>query len=203
MDLFDNLVDPAINLLLRDGTVNYYGAVMPADTADMYLRRLLDGIAWQNDVVALYGRRIVTKREVAWYGDRPFDYTYSNSTKRALLWTDELLDLKRLVEQQSAETYNSCLLNLYPDGSAGMGWHSDAEKELQENGAIASLSLGAARRFDFRHKQTKETVSVTLPHGSLLIMKAPTQSHWAHRLPISRKISTPRINLTFRTVVDR
>jgi alkylated DNA repair dioxygenase AlkB len=138
---------------------------------------------------------------VAWYGDRDFEYTYSNTTKRALPWTKELLELKAILENRTGEKFNSCLLNLYHNGDEGMAWHSDGEKDLKANGAIASLSFGAERKFSFKHKKTKETVKVILEHGSLLVMKDTTQTYWLHRLPTTKLITTPRVNLTFRTIV--
>jgi alkylated DNA repair dioxygenase AlkB len=108
--------------------------------------------------------------------------------------------LKKLIEDKTGETYNSCLLNLYHSGDEGMGWHSDGEKELKKNGAIASVSLGAERKFAFKHKETKEVISQVLAHGSVLVMKNETQSHWLHRLPPTIRVSTPRVNLTFRTI---
>jgi alkylated DNA repair dioxygenase AlkB len=148
----------------------------------------------------IYGKHLVTSRKVAWYGDHNFSYTYSGTTKRALLWTKELLDLKKIVERYSGVTFNSCLLNLYHNGSEGMAWHSDDEKALGKNTNIASLSFGAERKFSFKHKRTKESVSLVLESGSLLMMKGSTQSHWMHRLPPTTKVSRPRINLTFRTI---
>ena len=148
----------------------------------------------------LFGKRIVTKRKVAWYGSRPFEYTYSNNTKKALQWTKGLLELKELVEKHTKETYNTCLLNLYHNGEEGMGWHSDDEKELKPDGAIASLSFGAQRKFVFKHKSTKIKVDLVLDHGSLLVMKGSTQKYWQHRLPPTKKVHKPRINLTFRSI---
>jgi len=201
MDLFGNDTDKNRNLLPCDGVVNYYGKTMPTAEANKYLDCLLNTIEWKNDEAIIYGKLIITKRKVAWYGDREFEYTYSNTTKRALPWTKELLELKQLAEQLSGEQYNSCLLNLYHNGDEGMAWHSDAEKDLKRNGAIGSMSFGAERRFMFKHKQNKQTVSVLLEHGSLLVMKDTTQTHWLHRLPPTKLISKPRVNLTFRTVV--
>jgi alkylated DNA repair dioxygenase AlkB len=201
MQLFDFPADPSINLLPGDGIVHYYGKLMsPAEAADM-AQALLNRIEWRNDEAVIYGKRIITKRKVAWYGDQPFSYTYSNTTKTALPWTSELQTLKNLAEKHSGETYNSCLLNLYHDGSEGMAWHSDGEKDLRKNGAIASLSFGAERKFCFKHKQSGEKIDVFLEAGSLLVMKGETQTHWLHRLPPSTKIHQPRINLTFRTIV--
>ncbi|KAB5492108.1 MULTISPECIES: alpha-ketoglutarate-dependent dioxygenase AlkB family protein [Flagellimonas] len=202
MDLFSSEIDLGQNWLPKDGTVNYYGSVMARNIADAYFQELLTNIAWTNDVAIIYGKRIETKRKVAWYGDQPFEYTYSNHTKKALPWTKALLELKTLAEKRTGETYNSCLLNLYHSGEEGMAWHSDAEKDLKRNGAIASLSFGAERKFAFKHKQTKEKVELILDHGSLLVMKGYTQSHWLHRLPPTKLVKTPRINLTFRTIVS-
>ena len=202
MDLFDPLIDPEQNLLPRDGQVHYYGPFLSAPRADSALDTLLGSIAWVNDESVIYGKRIVTKRKVAWYGDRAYDYSYSGATKTALPWTRELLTLKRLVEQTCTEHFNSCLLNLYHDGSEGMAWHSDGETALRKHGAIASVSLGAERKFSFKHRNTRETVSVVLQHGSLLVMKGATQSHWLHRLPPTTRVSEPRVNLTFRTIDD-
>jgi alkylated DNA repair dioxygenase AlkB len=174
---------------------------MEYSKAEWYFNRLLESIEWKNDEAIIFGQLITTKRKVAWYGERNFKYSYSNITKEALAWTTELEQLKALVEAKTSETYNSCLLNLYHDGNEGMAWHSDGEKDLKKNGAIASLSFGAERKFAFKHKTTKETVSLMLEQGSLLVMKDETQSHWLHRLPPTKKISKPRINLTFRTIV--
>ena len=203
MDLFSPEYDPNTNLLPRDGTVLYYGKIMDYSKAEYYYNRLLENIEWKNDEAVIFGKLIITKRKVAWYGDKNFKYSYSNVTKEALLWTTELLELKSLTEQITGETYNSCLLNLYHDGNEGMAWHSDGEKDLKKNGAIASLSFGAQRKFAFKHKTTKETVSLMLEQGSLLVMKDETQTHWLHRLPPSKKIIKPRINLTFRSIVPK
>src|SRR5690606_26310789 len=98
---------------------------------------------WRNDEAIIFGRKIITKRMVAWYGDKSYEYSYSNTTKYALPWTSELLELKKYAEQKTGETFNSCLLNLYHNGNEGMAWHSDAEKDLKKDGAIASVSFGA------------------------------------------------------------
>ncbi|TRW25320.1 alpha-ketoglutarate-dependent dioxygenase AlkB [Flavobacterium zepuense] len=203
MDLFGNEITADHNFLPKDGTVNYYGKLMPLDKANYYLEALLNTIEWKNDEAVIFGKRIVTKRKVAWYGELPFEYTYSNITKQALPWTPELLELKTLAEERTGETFNSCLLNLYHDGNEGMAWHSDGEKDLKKNGAIGSLSFGAERKFAFKHKETKEVVSIILEHGSLLVMKDETQSHWLHRLPPTKLVNRPRVNLTFRTIVNR
>lgn len=202
MDLFTGISAEAANLLPKDGEVNYLGKVMPLPQANEFFDYLFENVEWRNDEAVIYGKHIITKRKVAWYGDKDYEYSYSNTTKRALLWTPELVALKALAEDKTGETYNSCLLNLYHNGQEGMAWHSDAEKDLKRNGAIASLSFGAERKFSFKHKHTKETVSVFLEHGSLLVMKGATQTHWLHRLPPTTTVYKPRINLTFRTIVE-
>lgn len=201
MDLFSNQTSAETNLLPKDGTVNYYGPLMPLLKASYYLEKLLGNIDWKNDEAIIFGKKIITKRKVAWYGDAGFEYEYSHVKKTALPWTQELLELKKLTEEKTGETFNSCLLNLYHNGSEGMAWHSDAEKDLKKHGAIASLSFGAERKFAFKHKQSKEVISIVLQHGSLLLMKDATQTNWLHRLPPTKLISKPRINLTFRTIL--
>jgi alkylated DNA repair dioxygenase AlkB len=200
MDLFSNEHYQS-NLLPKDGIVNYYGKIFSEEEAAIYYQQLLTEIEWENDQAVIFGKLITTKRKVAWYGDSAFEYTYSNITKTALAWTKDLLLLKQEVEELSGENFNSCLLNLYHNGDEGMAWHSDGEKDLKKDGAIASLSFGAERKFAFKHKIDKTTISLNLAHGSLLMMKGKTQSFWMHRLPPTKRNIGPRINLTFRTIV--
>lgn len=200
MLLFDEIYDAEKNLLPYAGEVHYYGKIMTEQEALHYEKKLFTDIQWKNDEALIFGKNITTKRKVAWYGDKPFEYTYSNKTKKALNWTEDLIALKNKVEHKTGETFNSCLLNLYHDGKEGMAWHSDAEKDLKKNGAIASLSFGAVRKFAFKHKETKAVVALYLEQGSLLVMKGTTQQNWLHRLPPTTVIHPLRINLTFRTI---
>jgi alkylated DNA repair dioxygenase AlkB len=195
------LFKPTANLLPRDGSAHYYGPVLSVREAQRYFEAFLASIPWQHDEIFIFGKIILTARQVAWYGDPGCSYSYSGKTRQALVWTAELLALKAIVEKLIQTHFNSCLLNLYQDGSQGMSWHSDDERELGTNPTIASLSLGAERKFCLKHKQTRETVSLVLEHGSLLVMTGSTQHHWRHSLPKSKVIKTPRINLTFRTVL--
>jgi alkylated DNA repair dioxygenase AlkB len=198
-DIFKN--KGSENLLPADGIVNYYGQILSSQDAEVYYAALLKTIEWKNDEAKIFGRHIITKRKAAWYGDSDFSYTYSNTTKQALEWTDELLELKSLVESITGTRFNSCLLNLYHTGDEGMAWHSDDEKSLGKDSTIASLSFGAERKFSLKHRSTKQTLSVLLQAGSLLVMKGKTQTNWLHCLPKTKKVTTPRINLTFRTMV--
>ena len=186
------------NQLPYDGEVFYFGQILTPDRSDDYYHRLMNSVAWQHDHAVIFGKQITTKRKVAWYADQLFSYTYSGTTKTALYWTAELLELRHIAEKVTGAKFNSCLLNLYHNGDEGMAWHSDAEKELVEGAVIASISLGTERKFSFKHKTSKETVSVMLGPGSLLTMAGLTQTHWLHRLPPTKKVHSPRINLTFR-----
>lgn len=192
---------PAKNLLPCGGVVTYHGTVFTPDESESHLARLIEDIPWEHDQSVMFGKRIVTKRKVAWFADGGRAYAYSGTEKRAHGWTEHLLSLKAAAEMLSGVACNSCLLNLYHDGSEGMGWHSDDERSLQPGAPILSLSFGAVRKFSFRHKRTKETVSVVLEKGSLLIMGGETQKHWHHQLPKTSKVSSPRVNLTFRTMI--
>lgn len=200
MQLFDLELDHSQNLLPQDGTVNYYGKIFSAEESARFYDYLLKEISWKADEAVIFGKLIETKRKVAWFGDENFEYTYSGRTKNALKWTKELLELKQKCEELTGEKFNSCLLNLYHNGNEGMVYHSDGEKDLKKNGAIASLTFGAERKFSFKHKTTKERVDILLENGSLLVMKDQTQTFWLHRLPPTKKITWPRINLTFRTI---
>jgi alkylated DNA repair dioxygenase AlkB len=199
MDLFST--GKIESILPYDGEVLYFGKVISGTEEQRILNYLLAEIVWKNDEAVIFGKHIITKRKVAWYGDTDFSYTYSNTTKQALLWTDELLKLRKLVEGFTGTKYNSCLLNLYHDGDEGMAWHSDDERSLGKNTSIASLSFGAERKFAFKHKSSKDTISLILDSGSLLEMKGATQTNWLHRLPKTTRVKRPRVNLTFRTMI--
>ena len=201
MDLFNT--EKITNLLPRDGVANYFRKVLTQKEAIHYFDHLLDTIEWKNDEVIIFGKHIITKRKAAWYGDAEYLYTYSNATKQALAWTKELLALKQIVEDLTGVPFNSCLLNLYHNGDEGMAWHSDDERSLGKDTTIASFSLGAERKFSFKHKKTKQTISLILENGSLLIMQDATQNNWLHCLPKAKKINRPRINLTFRKIVNQ
>ncbi len=201
-NLFEEISDFPINILPKEGNAEYYGKIFSDRECEKYYQYLFDKIPWENDEAVIFGKLIITRRKVAWFGEKEFEYTYSNRTKYAKLWTPELLVLKQKCEAVSGETYNSCLLNLYHDGSEGMAYHSDGEKDLKKQGAIASVTFGAERKFSFKHKVSKQRIDVMLGNGSLLVMKGTTQEHWLHRLPPTAKVKTPRVNLTFRTIEE-
>ncbi len=190
------------NIINKDGQAIYFGSIINNEDKLSFFNDLLNNIEWRNDVVLMFGKEITTKRKAAFYADRGIEYTYANKTKKGLLWNAPLLEMKQLIESYTKSSYNACLLNLYHDGNEGMGWHSDDEKEILPNSSIASLSLGVDRKFSFKHKTTKETFSIMLENGSLLEMRGPIQKNWWHALPKTSKVISPRINLTFRQIIN-
>ena len=200
MHLFDTI--KSNNLLPFEGDAYYYGKIFNTNESMHYYNLLLDLVNWQNDEVVIFGKKIITSRKVAFYAaSADINYKYSKITKNTAVFIPVLLEIKEKIESITHQTFNSCLLNLYQNGNDGMGWHSDNEKELKENGTIASISFGAERNFSFKHNNSKLKIAIKLENGSLLTMENEIQKFWKHSMPKSTKIMTPRINLTFRTIV--
>jgi alkylated DNA repair dioxygenase AlkB len=189
-----------IGLLSKDGHALYIPSVFDENSCDALFASLLNTVSWKEDQLVMFGKLITTKRKVAWVGDAGCSYTYSGVKKFPQAWTPALLEIKQKVEALAQHTFNSCLLNLYHDGSEGMGWHSDDEKELEQAAPIASVSFGGERKFAFKHKFDRTSVSLTLANGSVLLMHAPTQQSWQHSLTKTKRPVGPRINLTFRAI---
>ncbi|SHJ28428.1 Alkylated DNA repair dioxygenase AlkB [Rubritalea squalenifaciens DSM 18772] len=196
MDLFG--YDPAANLLPCDGEAYYHGPIFEG----AYFGQLMRETEWRQDEAVIYGKRILTARKVAWCGDKRYRYRYSGTVKIAQPWSPGLSQLRDRVGAVLGAHFNSCLLNLYEDGSQGMAWHSDDETMLRRHGVIASVSFGAERRFLFKHKKSGEKVELMLEDGSLLVMKGTTQDHWLHSIPKMARVKGPRINLTFRQILE-
>ena len=188
------------NILPKDGYATYFPNVFDQDSCATLFASLAATINWKQDQLYMFGQLITTKREVAWVGDSGCAYTYSGVKKIPQAWTPELLSIKRKIEAMAQYTFNSCLLNLYHDGSQGMGWHSDDEIELDQRAPIASVSFGGERKFAFKHKSEKLAVSMPLENGSVLLMHPPTQQFWQHSLAKTKRVIQPRINLTFRAI---
>lgn len=187
--------------LPQDGRIAYWPAAIDAHEATVLFNQLHHGLDWQCDQIFMFGKRILMKRKFVWIGDPGCTYRYAGIERAPNPWTSELLVIKKVMEHVANHSFNACLLNLYHNGDEGMGWHSDDEKELNCQAPIASLSLGATRKFAFRHKADKTTISLNLEHGSALIMYPPTQTYWSHSLLKTKRPVGPRINLTFRSVV--
>jgi alkylated DNA repair dioxygenase AlkB len=161
-------------------------------------------VQWKQEPILIFGKPVMQPRLTAWYGEPDKSYRYSGITMHPQPWTPTLLAIKEKVEEVAGLPFTSALLNLYRDGMDSMGWHRDNEKELGENPVIGSVSLGAVRTFQFRHAADKALKSsIQLNHGSFLLMQGETQHHWHHRIPKQPRISAPRINLTFRTLLPR
>jgi alkylated DNA repair dioxygenase AlkB len=198
LDLFGATLSE-VNLLPFDGIVNDFGLVLSRAEADVLYERLLTQLPWRPDVAVVNGVAIETARRALWFGNRPFRYVHSGIPRKAEPWPGNLLDdAKRLAEDLAQARFDSCVLNLYHDGSEGMAWHSDSEAAYGPHTTIASLSLGATRKFAFMHKRTRERRDIMLRHGQFLVMHGETQKHWMHAVIKTTKITVPRISLTFR-----
>jgi len=187
---------------MDDGDVRYVAAALAPAVADDCLGRLRAEIDWRQEAILLFGARHAVPRLVAWHGDPGATYRYSGVDHHPLPWTDTLAAIRERVESLSGHRFNSVLLNLYRDGRDGMGWHADDEPELGPEPVIASVSLGATRRFRMRHRRHRDRVlTIDLAHGSLLLMQGPTQHHWLHSVPKTSRPVGERINLTFRRIL--
>jgi alkylated DNA repair dioxygenase AlkB len=169
--------------------------------ADALFQQLNDELDWQQNTLRLFGKTVKEPRLSAWYGDPGCDYCYSGIRLQPKPWSPGLLAINGLLEKCLEATFNSVLANLYRDGKDSMGWHSDDEPELGDKPLIASVSLGAERRFSLRHKHSKQLQHIVLPAGSLLLMAGETQRFWQHQVAKTRRCQQPRINLTFRKIL--
>ena len=187
---------------LPDADIRYYPNFIKYQDATALLDRLLYETDWKEESITLFGKKYKQPRLTAWYGEEQMNYSYSGINMVAVPFTPTLLKIRSLVEYFTNETFNSVLLNLYRDGDDSNGWHSDDEKELGKDPVIASLSLGAVRKFKLKYRlDSTIRYDISLGHGSLLLMKAETQHFWKHQIPKSKKVDQARINLTFRRII--
>ena len=200
-DLFAPL--PTDNLLPYDGKVNDLGVIIdnPNDLYDT----LLSELPWHSDIVTLFGKTHVTTRQIVWMGEEDTSYHYSGHSRKSVTWSDTVFHVKHNVEQALLAIgieadFNSCLLNYYPSGADGMGYHADDEKELGYQPIIASLSLGATRKFVLKHKKTQDKVELYLESGQLIVMHGDTQTCWKHTITKTKTTADGRISLTFRQI---
>jgi len=190
-------------LPMPDAKVIFYRNFFDSQRSDEIFQILLNEINWRQDKMKLYGKEINLPRKTAWYGDQDKSYTFSGIHLDPEPWTPTLLQVKQRIEEVSEVEFNSVLLNLYRHGNDGISWHTDAEPELGENPVIGSVSFGGARRFMFRHRQDQDLkAEVELTHGSFLLMAGETQHFWQHQIPKTSRKVEPRINLTFRVIID-
>jgi len=169
--------------------------------ANFLLNHLLEQVPWRQDHVVVYGKRHKLPRLHQWYGDPSTSYRWSGLTIHPSPWTEELEKARQAIQVATGHVFNSVLLNYYRDGSDTVGWHADDEPELGEEPVIASVTLGCARDFSLRLKSEPRTKYVLcLPHGSLFVMAGDTQRRWEHSLPRRKRVSAPRVSLTFRRI---
>jgi len=187
---------------LPDADLGYDAGFLDRLSADRLLEWSLTHIRWEHHVIRIFGRDVPTPRRSAWFGDPGARYTYSGLTLDPRPWPPALAPLRDRVEAAIGARFNAVLANLYRDGTDSMGWHADDEPELGRDPVIASVSVGAVRRFTMRHatRRDLEHLVLELEHGSLLVMAGSTQHHWRHALPKTRRPVGPRVNLTFRSV---
>lgn len=206
MDLFNQEPKERVfkKIPLLDGEVWYMENFMPPEKANSYFKILNETIRWRQEDIKMYGKTYPVPRKTAWYGYEGFNYKYSGILCNPEPWTKELLGIKRVIESFLPNSdFNSVLLNLYRNGNDKVSWHADDEKGLGINPLIASVSLGATRRFDLKHKtEPNEKLQLELLPGSLVIMMGALQHNWLHQIPVQKKVSDSRINLTFRTIVS-
>lgn len=202
-DLFADTGDGA-PLMLPDAILDYRPGFLDAAEASAAFDELRATLAWRQDVLHIGGRDIPIPRLNAWYGDAGSHYTYSGLHLEPLPWTALLERLRARIETACDARFDSVLANLYRDGRDSVAWHADDEPELGRDPVIASLSLGAVRSFELRHRRARSlkpgTLHLPLAAGSLLIMRGSTQHHWLHRVPKEPGVTTARINLTFRLI---
>ena len=191
-------------IVAKNAELYFYENFLCEDDASEFYNLLFSQTLWRQDKIKLFGREMLIPRLQAWYGDSGAAYHYSGIRLCPMEWTPALNNLKKRIEAGVNASFNSVLVNLYRTGQDSNGWHADNEPELGRNPVIASLSLGASRRFKMRHNHDKElSINLELNHGSLLIMSGNTQSFWKHCVPKTNRIIQPRINLTFRKVINQ
>ncbi|NKB31729.1 MAG: alpha-ketoglutarate-dependent dioxygenase AlkB [Pseudomonadales bacterium] len=205
-NLFEDQTNPAHfeDCDLGDASIREYPCAWQKDEAELLLQRLSAGIPWQQDKLRIGGREIPVPRLQCWMGERGSVYGYSGIRLQPIDWSEEVLLIRRRIQELTSLTFNSVLLNYYRDGRDSVAWHADDEAELGPSPIIASVSLGAAREFQLRRKTRDKTekIRLNLQNGSLLVMGSTLQTHWEHRLPKVKHLQEARVNLTFRNIVS-
>lgn len=200
--MIPNSTSQGSNLLPHHGELYVYPAFFSSQESDELQKALTEEVPWKQEPIKLFGKEIMQPRLTAWYADSGISYSYSGITMQANAWNKALLAIKLRLEEKLHLHCNSALLNLYRNGQDSMGWHRDNEKELGLHPLIISVSFGATRKFQLREYASKKNlISLSLHHGTVLVMGGESQPHWEHRVPKENKISSPRLNITFRNVL--
>jgi alkylated DNA repair dioxygenase AlkB len=189
-----------VKISIDNGLLEYIPAFLSPQNSAFLFDLLLEETPWNQGTITIFGKKIATPRHEAFYAEHGLNYAYSGQQLTVHPFTKELESLKNQLEQFTKQKFNSVLINLYRNGNDSNGWHADNEKELGINPFIASLSLGTERRFDIQHIKSKEKKSIILENGSLLLMGDEMQHYWKHQIAKTKKVHSPRINLTFRLI---
>jgi len=197
MDLFSQ---SGAELLPYDGSARLFEDVWTEDESQSIEAELIESLGWKQLTVEVFNRKVDQPRSTCWYGDDGRTYSYSGVSLSAQPWTQLLHEIRKECEGLAGVQFNSVLANLYRTGADSISWHSDNEPELGPEPVIASVTFGAMRRFDMRHRETKEVVHINLTQGSVLLMSGASQAKWQHQIAKTKKPVGPRINLTFRTI---
>lgn len=192
----------SLEVLPFDGRAQLFPQFFNATSAQDHFNALISEVPWEEHHLVIFGKKVAEPRRSAWVADNDIHYVYSGIERPAHTWTPTLTVIRNALSRETGHPFNSVLANLYRDGNDAMGWHSDDEPCNGPEPVIASVSFGADRRFDFRHRTSKEKASVVLPHGSLLLMSGQSQHCWQHSIARSKKVTSSRINLTFRFVTS-
>jgi alkylated DNA repair dioxygenase AlkB len=185
---------------IKNGEIQFFHRFFEKNDADFFLNYLISNIAWKQESMSMYGKKVDFPRLTAWYGENDKPYTFSGITLHPNPWTNQIVQIKKRIEEFTNAQFNSVLLNRYRNGNDSISWHTDAEKELGTNPIIASVNFGATRKFQLRHIFTKEKLEIELSHGSVLIMQGELQHFWQHQVPKTSKPVSERVNLTFRVI---
>ena len=179
---------------------SYFPKYLDNSSSDKLLETLLERNQWEREIFKIYGKSISAPRLTSWFSDPMVSYRYSGKKRFGKPFTPELFQLRQILNARLNVHFNFVLANFYRDGKDYVGWHADNEPDLGSRPLIASISLGESRRFRVRHNSRKVTESIDLVHGSLLIMRGQSQSHFKHCLAKTKRLVNSRINLTFRTI---
>ncbi|KKO44438.1 DNA methylase [Arsukibacterium ikkense] len=196
----DNRKAVAQHFLLPDAALTLWPGWLNADASHALQTRLIAELAWRQEQIRIYGKTVKIPRQQVWMGESHCSYQYSGVRFEPTPWHPAVQQLCQQVSDATTSAFNCVLLNLYANGQDHMGWHADDEPELGMAPLIASLSLGASRRFDLRHRTLSHRLQLQLDNGSLLLMAGACQQHWQHSLPKQRRVAAPRLNLTFRYI---
>lgn len=192
-----------IHLNLPDAEISYFPNLFSQEEAQAFFNTILNETNWKQDDIKVFGKTYPQPRLTALFANNNRPYSYSNITMQPKVFTDTLLKIKSKIETKVNVKFTTCLANLYRTGNDSNGWHADNEKELGKNPIIASVTFGAARYFNLKHRKDKNLKQkLLLENGSLLLMQGTTQHHWLHQIAKTKKQVEPRINLTFRIIAS-